>query len=185
MRLPCLAPVTWMEQIVYLVELGFYTQAVPMLFLWETRRKDWLETFAHHVVTIALIGYSYYLNITRVGILVLACHEANDFFMEVAKMAHYAQCPRWFVSGMLFSFVASWFATRVFAFPLLVIRSTLTETYFFANYHGVSIEPHYTILNAFLMFLYALHLYWTYLILRIVWREVRHGDAEDVREKDD
>lgn len=36
-------------------------QAIPVLFLWETKRKDRLETFAHHVATIALIGYSYYL----------------------------------------------------------------------------------------------------------------------------
>ena len=36
-------------------------QAVPMLFLWETKRKDRLEVFAHHVATIVLIGYSYYL----------------------------------------------------------------------------------------------------------------------------
>ena len=28
---------------------------------WEVRRKDFLETFAHHVVTLALIAYSYSL----------------------------------------------------------------------------------------------------------------------------
>jgi hypothetical protein len=38
-----------------------YLQAVPMLFLWETKRKDRLEVFAHHVATIVLISYSYYL----------------------------------------------------------------------------------------------------------------------------
>lgn len=37
------------------------SQAVPMLFLWETKRKDRLEVFAHHVATIVLISYSYYL----------------------------------------------------------------------------------------------------------------------------
>lgn len=36
-------------------------QAVPMLFIWETKRSDRLESFAHHVATIVLIGYSYYL----------------------------------------------------------------------------------------------------------------------------
>ena len=36
-------------------------QAVPMLFLWETKRRDRLEVFAHHVATIILIAYSYYL----------------------------------------------------------------------------------------------------------------------------
>jgi hypothetical protein len=32
-----------------------------MLFLWETKRRDRLEVFAHHVATIILIAYSYYL----------------------------------------------------------------------------------------------------------------------------
>jgi hypothetical protein len=32
-----------------------------MLFIWETKRSDRLESFAHHVATIVLIGYSYYL----------------------------------------------------------------------------------------------------------------------------
>lgn len=36
-------------------------QAVPMLFVWETKRKDRLEVLAHHVATIVLIAYSYYL----------------------------------------------------------------------------------------------------------------------------
>ena len=40
---------------------GSSLQAVPMLFLWETKRKDRLEVFAHHIATIVLIAYSYYL----------------------------------------------------------------------------------------------------------------------------
>lgn len=141
-------------------------QAVPMLFLWETKRKDRLEVFAHHVATIILIAYSYYLgwvfffiivfsvstpttrggcagllglvgagmcwwcaahevadgqhvgwgccavlalalvgggcagplmppppctlpptrSLTRVGVMVLVCHESNDIFLEAAKV---------------------------------------------------------------------------------------------------
>jgi len=34
-------------------------QAVPYLFLWEVRRKDFWENFAHHLATIGLIVYSY------------------------------------------------------------------------------------------------------------------------------
>lgn len=45
----------------YCFELGFYIQALPVLFFWETKRKDQLEVCAHHVVTVALIAYSYYL----------------------------------------------------------------------------------------------------------------------------
>ena len=48
-------------------------QAVPMLFLWETKRRDRLEVFAHHVATIVLIAYSYYLKCAVVGVEGVVC----------------------------------------------------------------------------------------------------------------
>ena len=38
-----------------------HLQALPMLIFWETRRKDFAETFAHHVATLALIVYSHHV----------------------------------------------------------------------------------------------------------------------------
>jgi hypothetical protein len=59
--LPCEAVPTAAERFVYCLELGFYAQALPMLFLWESKRSDRLASFAHHVATIILIAYSYIL----------------------------------------------------------------------------------------------------------------------------
>lgn len=78
--------------------------------------------------------------------------------------------------------MVTWFATRIYAFPFIVIRSTLLESYKRAKQVNVSIEPHATILNGFLIFLFVLHLYWSYLIVRIAVRQLTHGDAEDIRE---
>jgi hypothetical protein len=40
----------------------------------ETRRKDFLESMLHHIVTLWLMVYSYYMNFTRIGIMArLAC----------------------------------------------------------------------------------------------------------------
>ncbi len=36
----------------------------------ETRRKDFLESMVHHFVTLWLMTYSYYMNFTRIGIMV-------------------------------------------------------------------------------------------------------------------
>ena len=36
-------------------------QALPMLYLWEAKRKDRWASAAHHAATIILIAYSYYL----------------------------------------------------------------------------------------------------------------------------
>jgi ceramide synthetase len=59
--LPCEATVSLGERFVYVLEGGFYLQGIPMVFLWETKRKDRWELFAHHVATVVLIAYSYYL----------------------------------------------------------------------------------------------------------------------------
>lgn len=34
-------------------------QAIPFLMLEEVRRKDWMESFAHHIVTLGLMYYRY------------------------------------------------------------------------------------------------------------------------------
>lgn len=34
-------------------------QAIPSLLFWEVRRKDFVESLAHHVATLTLIIYSY------------------------------------------------------------------------------------------------------------------------------
>lgn len=50
------------------------------------RRKDWLESMVHHIATIALLLYSYYVNFTRVGIMVMLLHDVSDIFLEAAKL---------------------------------------------------------------------------------------------------
>jgi hypothetical protein len=47
------------------------------------------------------------------------------------------------------------------------MRSTLTESIHFADLHGVKVEPHFTIFNSLLILLEILHIYWTYLILKV------------------
>lgn len=155
-----------------------------MLFIWETKRRDRLESFAHHIATIILIGYSYYLNLTRVGIMVLMCHEVNDIFLEAAKMARYAKKEAQ-TTALFVVFMLSWFISRIFIFPLYIIRSTWYESQARADSIGVNIQPYHTVLNGFLIFLFVLHVYWSYLIVRIVVRQLTHGELDDIREHKD
>jgi hypothetical protein len=174
------------ERFIYRFELAFYSQAIPMIFLWETKRHDRWQLFAHHVATVILIGYSYYLNLLHIGVLVLACHEMNDIFLEAAKMSRYAAAPEWMSVAWFIVFALSWFATRLYAFGFIVIRSTLTDTYARAEeLGGVNIEPHVSILNGLLIFLYALHVYWSYLIVQIIVRSLTPGgQLDDIREEE-
>ena len=191
--IPCVDQVSTMaERFIYRLEGAFYLQAIPMLFLWETKRHDRWQIFAHHVATVILIGYSYYLNLLHIGILVLACHELNDIFLEMAKMARYAALPEWTSTVLFIGFAVSWFVTRIYAFGFIVIRSTLFDTRARAIEVGqtlgldgaVDIEPHASILNGLLIFLYALHVYWSYLIVQIIIKALTPGGKlDDIREE--
>jgi hypothetical protein len=53
-------------------------------------------------------------SVLHIGVLVLACHELNDIFLEGAKMARYARAPEW-VSTLLF--VCKFLFLHVSRFP--------------------------------------------------------------------
>jgi hypothetical protein len=40
----------------------------------------------HHIATTLLLVYSYYVNFTRVGVMVLLVHDMSDIFLEAAKL---------------------------------------------------------------------------------------------------
>lgn len=192
--LPCVDQVTTVsERFIYRLEGAFYFQAIFTLFLWETKRHDRWQIFAHHVATVILIGYSYYLNLLHIGILVLACHEVNDIFLEMAKMARYAALPEWTSTTAFIAFAASWFVTRLYMFGFVVIRSTWFDTRARAIEVGdmlglgraVDIEPHLSTLNGLLIFLYVLHVYWSYLIVQIIIKALTPGGKlDDIREEE-
>lgn len=184
-KLPCDFFVSKKLLLFYCVETGFYIQAIPFLWTVEVRRHDWLESLIHHVVTLGLLFYSYYLNLTRVGIILMLVHDVSDVFLEAAKLGRYSK--RQDVAMVFFGiFTVVWIASRCVYFPLVVIRSTLTEPItLVAKVYNIEPEPHYTIFNGLLITLFVLHLYWTYFILRILIKQLLYGDAGDVREDDE
>eukprot|EP01026_Neomeris_dumetosa_P026642 TRINITY_DN2172_c1_g1_i1.p3 TRINITY_DN2172_c1_g1~~TRINITY_DN2172_c1_g1_i1.p3 ORF type:complete len:171 (-),score=12.20 TRINITY_DN2172_c1_g1_i1:100-612(-) len=164
----------------YAVAIGFYMYSLPALIFWEARRKDFLASFAHHVVTMALLVYSEWLNLTRVGVVILLLHDIDDVWLELAKLCRY--CDIEILTNVFFGvFTLFWFATRVFFFPNNIIRATLFESLVEAERHNIIVYPHWGILNGLLITLWILHIYWSYFILRVLIKALS-GKADDVRE---
>ena len=116
--------------------------------------------------------------------MIMVCHEANDIFLELAKMAKYAGKEA-VATATFVIFTLSWFATRIYFFPMRVINSTLWEARERAAEVGATIEPHNSILNGFLIFLVCLHVYWSYLILKIAYRALLGQGTDDIREEEE
>jgi acyl-CoA-dependent ceramide synthase len=68
----------------YLIQAAFYLHQMLILNA-EARRKDHFQMMTHHVITIALIGASYYTNFTRVGCLVLVLMDWCDIWLPVSS----------------------------------------------------------------------------------------------------
>uniref|UniRef100_A0A8D0L8S0 Ceramide synthase 4 n=1 Tax=Sphenodon punctatus TaxID=8508 RepID=A0A8D0L8S0_SPHPU len=146
----------------YMLELAFYCSLVLTL-PFDVKRKDFTEQIVHHVATLLLIFVSYCTNLLRFGMIVMVIHDASDYILEMAKMLHYAQWKR--TCEILFVVFA-----LVFMFSRLV-RAPPFFVYYF--------------LNTFLMVLQLLHIFWSFMILRMIYNIKEKDDRSDTDETDD
>ncbi|PHT47265.1 hypothetical protein CQW23_11473 [Capsicum baccatum] len=118
----------------------------------------------------------------RIGIVILALHDASDVFMEAAKLFKYS----WKELGasVLFGcFVVSWLVLSLFFFPFWVIQSS---RYYLCEVLKLS-DPYDTMLyyffNTMLLTLLVFHIYWSVLICSIIRRQLNNRGqiGEDIR----
>ncbi|KAL2098152.1 hypothetical protein ACEWY4_007359 [Coilia grayii] len=162
----------------YLIELGFYWSLLLCVSV-DVKRKDFKEQIVHHIATIFLLSFSYCSNYIRVGTLVMLVHDSSDFLLESAKMFNYAgwktTCDSLFVI-----FAVVFLVTRLVVFPSKIIHTTLfLSMEVFQPFMG------YYFFNALLLILQALHMFWAWLILRMVYKFLFLGKLEKDERSDD
>nr|CUU97869.1 hypothetical transcript [Hymenolepis microstoma] len=175
----------------YMFQMGYYMHSFYATIRLDIRRKDTSVILIHHVLTIALLSFSFFARLYRVGVLVLFLHDISDVLLESGKfmVAARSKYPEHanileYVANCLFgAFVASWFYLRIYLYPTKVIYGTtwgvyLThldrEAYFFLFF------------NVMLVALYFLHIYWSYFIVVMLLKKAtgRMPKIEDEREFD-
>ncbi|XP_038163873.1 ceramide synthase 2-like [Cyprinodon tularosa] len=159
----------------YMLELSFYLSLLLSVSV-DVKRKDFKEQVVHHIATIFLICFSYCANYVRVGTLVMLVHDSSDFLLESAKMLHYAVMTR-ICDSLFVIFAVVFLVTRLVVFPCRIVHTTMVVSMeFFEPFFG------YYFFNVLLLVLQALHIFWAYLILRMVYKFVFKGVVErDVR----
>ncbi|KAJ0044117.1 hypothetical protein NL108_008348, partial [Boleophthalmus pectinirostris] len=149
----------------YILEMSFYCSLL-LSVAFDIKRKDFKVQIIHHCATLVLLFFSWCCNYIRVGTLVMLVHDASDVPLESAKLFSYAKWEKMFKT-LFFLFVIVFMLTRLVVFPFWLIHSTWVyppQYYppFFAYYF----------FNVMLLILQALHVFWAYLILRMLYKFV-------------
>lgn len=167
----------------YQVELGAY---IHQLLWTEVSRSDSVEMIIHHLATILLIVFSYLTNFTRIGASILLLHDSSDVFLESAKVFVYiskTKHGKWaskYCDTLFALFAVSFFISRLIIYPRFLIYSLVYEAP--AILGG---WPGHGLFSGLLMVLQFLHIFWFYLILRMIPALVSTGIKEDVRSDDE
>ncbi|XP_068012447.1 ceramide synthase 4-like [Melanerpes formicivorus] len=155
----------------YLLELSFYWSLVFTL-PFDVKRKDFKEQIVHHAATIFLISFSYCANYIRIGTLVLVIHDASDCFLEPTKIFNYMKWKKT-CDSLFMIFAAVFLFSRLVVYPYTVLYNTY--------YYSMEIfQPFsgYYFVNALLMILQLLHVFWSCLILHMVYKFILQGTME-------
>ncbi|XP_048352544.1 ceramide synthase 4 [Sphaerodactylus townsendi] len=155
----------------YMLQLSFYFSLVITL-PFDVKRKDFKEQIVHHAATIFLISFSYCANYIRIGTLVMIIHDTSDIFLEPTKMFNYLKWHR-ICDALFITFTVVFLVTRLVILPYKVLYNTY--------YHSMEIfQPFfgYYFMNALLMILQLLHVFWSYLIIHMLLRFLACGTME-------
>uniref|UniRef100_A0A8C3KN14 Ceramide synthase 4 n=1 Tax=Calidris pygmaea TaxID=425635 RepID=A0A8C3KN14_9CHAR len=131
---------------------------------------DFKEQIIHHIATITLIFVSYCANLVRFGMIVMLVHDASDYILELAKMLHYMKWKR-VCEAVFIVFAVVFIISRLVLFPLI------TYYYFVTKFQLFLVS---CVINAFLMVLQLLHIFWSYLIIQMIFGVILHGAVRKI-----
>ncbi|XP_034170805.2 ceramide synthase 2 [Pangasianodon hypophthalmus] len=162
----------------YMLELGFYWSLLLCVSV-DIKRKDFKEQIIHHIATIFLLGFSYCANYIRIGTLVMLVHDSSDFLLESAKMFNYAGWKKT-CDSLFVVFAVVFLVTRLVVFPSKIIYTTLISSMeVFQPFVG------YYFFNSLLLVLQFLHIFWAWLILRMIYKFLFLGKLDKDERSDD
>jgi len=167
----------------YEIQFSFYLILLITLLLVQRNRKDFWQMFAHHTITVFLLGVSWWQGYYRIGIVVFFCMDLCDFFLEASKMFNYLKWER--LSNLFFgSLVFAWIIFRILLFPILVISPVYYDSVETHKQDGIHVGPlTFWFFNLSLFVLQILQYYWFYLILMVVINVMRKGGVEAARDE--
>jgi len=184
-------PLPYYVYFIYILNIGWYLHGLyALLSGLELKKKDFREIMIHHVVTIAMLYCSLVVGYWRLGVLVLYTHDLCDVFLQIPRIyllfdnaglfGPPDRIPFLYQAAVFAPLPLSWIYFRLWLYPLKVIYPAVTDCVMIAGYESCD---YYFFFTPLLFVLYALQLFWFYLIMTIALKKVI-GDQnwDDVRD---
>ncbi|GAA5803366.1 hypothetical protein HPULCUR_008845 [Helicostylum pulchrum] len=172
----------------YLMQLAFWIQQIYGLHT-EKRRNDHVAMLSHHIITIILVGSSYYVNLTRVGNGVLCCMDLCDIFLSLAKILKYLGFTN--VCDIAFGlFAVAWPITRHVFFSIVTWSVAVEPARYFTlewnpsegKYFDATTQKIYV---GLLMSLNVIMFYWFMMIVKVISKMFTGSGTDDPRSDDE
>jgi ceramide synthetase len=172
----------FLTKMLYITQLAIWIYTAFSCKFLEEIRKDYFVMMSHHVVTIALVTWSYVVGLLPVGVIVLLLHDLSDVPLDMLKMANYLKMegPRgFFASEVLFAvLLVDWFYFRIYLYPTKLLYTTFVQNREASmspeNAYDYTIlfpnpgPPSWLLFNVLLGTLYLLHIWWGFLLVRVL-----------------
>ncbi|KAJ7764969.1 longevity assurance proteins LAG1 LAC1 [Mycena maculata] len=176
----------------YLMQMAYWCQQLIVLVLGlEKPRKDFHELVAHHIVTLWLVGWSYFVNLTLIGNAIYTSMDIPDMFLAFSKLLNYIQWERAKIVSFVI-FVGVWTYFRHYL-NLVILWSVWNEFDLVPENAQRWEASEGTYLAGWMKYqvfipialLQMLNLFWYFLICRIIVRAIITVDVQDERSDDE
>ncbi|ORY35426.1 putative phingosine N-acyltransferase protein [Naematelia encephala] len=176
----------------YLMQFSYWLQQTIILAAKvEKPRKDFRELVMHHMVTLWLIGWSYGLYLTYIGVSIFVTMDISDVFLALAKCVNYVDEG---ASAPVFAvFVGVWTYFRHYL-NIRVLWSVYTQFDLIPEQYRTRFAPlddqwmdwwmKWQIFVPIFL-LQCINVFWYFLILRILYRAVVVKTIADERSDDE
>jgi ceramide synthetase len=123
---PCISRPYFLDDF-YIFKLSYHLYELCYCLSFQRARADFPEYILHHLVTWALIFFSYTMNMTSMGAVVMLVHDLSDLAVTLFKLT-VDITPLVIEVASYLTMVISWFYLRLWFFPANIILKFYYES---------------------------------------------------------
>lgn len=115
-------------KIYYQITLGYHIKSMVTLLIdnHDGKRMDYKEMFLHHLVTLMLYFYSYYLNTQHIGGIIMFLHDWEDITVSLVKVLLETE----YQTLAIFAAILNWALfgySRCVAYPIVIYQGMVVS----------------------------------------------------------